>query len=442
MSAHDALWLALLNVSIFAIGASVVELLFAGQTLRRSERLALGYAVGFALVGIAVAHLALIDVSVGPRGLLLAAAVLVAAALAPHVRRRESFRVHLRLGRADGLLFAGIAAICAAALVGSLRLPLNEWDGWAIWASRARSLYDLGGVHGAPFTSSAYSPTHLDYPLVMPSLEALVFRSLGRFDGKLVHVELVGLLLAFMLALWALLRGRAQATVVALTVLSIGASPIVLARLSSNYADVPLAFFVSLGLVALVLAIEAGSGRLLCVAALFLAAASLMKNEGMVFAGLALVSGWLVFPAARRRLPLVAVAVALVVLPWRVFLAVHGISNGDFRVTNLVSASYLSDHADRALPAVGGLAHASLLDWEALPILALLSVVVALVRGLRRRGAFVLTWAGMSFAALAAIYVISRLPIHVHIEQSAARIVASLVIGATSISPLLVSARR
>ena len=51
-------------------------------------------------------------------------------------------------------------------------------------ARRARSLYDLGGVHGAPFTRMRRA-THLDYPLVLPP-QALVFRSLGRFDGKLV----------------------------------------------------------------------------------------------------------------------------------------------------------------------------------------------------------------------------------------------------------------
>ena len=442
MSAHDVVWLALLNISICAIGASVVELLLADGMYRRSERLALGYAVGFAVVGIATAHLALVGVAVGPRGLLLAAVVLGAAAFGPDLRRRKRFRPHVSLGWVDGLLFTSIAAICVSATVAATRLPLDQWDGWAIWASRARSLYDLGGVHGPPFTSSAYSATHLDYPLVLPSLEALVFRSLGRFDGKLVHVELVGLLLAFLLALWALLHRRAPAAVVALVVLSIGASPFVLARLASNYADVPLAFFVSLGLVALVLAIESRSSRLLCLAALFLAAAALTKNEGMVFTGLALVSAWLVFPDARRRLPLVAFAVVLAILPWRVFLAVHGISNIDYRVSNIVSVSYLSDHANRAAPAVGGLALGSLTDWEVLPILAVLAIVVALVRGERRRAVFVLAWACMSFTALVAIYVISRLPIHVHIDQSASRIVATIVIGATSMAPLLVSTSR
>jgi hypothetical protein len=293
-------------------------------------------------------------------------------------------------------------------------------------------------VQSAAFVSPAYAPTHLDYPLVLPSIEALVFRSLGRFDGRLVHIELVGLLLAFLLALWTLLRRSAPIPLVVLIVLGIGVSPALLGQLASNYADIPLAFFIALGLVALVLAIESRSWQLLCVAALFLSAASLTKNEGLLFAVVALGSAWAVFAHARRRVLLAAVALGVAVAPWRIFLAVHGISNGDFQLTSLADVSSFDRHANRAVTALGSLTESTLAHWDVLPLLVVLALLLALADGLYRRGAFLTLWLTTSLAGLVGIYAISTLPIGVHLAQSADRVVASLVIGAASFAPLLV----
>jgi hypothetical protein len=442
--AHDVVWLLLLNASILAIGTSALGLLFAGAkgcAWTTGDRIALGYAVGFALVGITVAHLALIGVAVGPRELLLGGAALVALDVTSRRRRRSSRVVssgdRRRVGVTERVCLATIGVVGATALVGFARIPLQAWDGWVIWASRARSLYEWGGVQSAPFVSPAYGPTHLDYPIVLPSIEALVFRSLGRFDGRLVHIELVGLLLAFLLALWTLLRRNAPRPVVALIVLSIAVSPAVIGQLASNYADVPLAFFIALGLVALVLSIESRSWRLLCVAALFMSAASLTKNEGLLFAIVALVSAWVVFPGARRRVSLTVVTLFVAVAPWRIFLALHGISNTDFRLENVLNVSYLTQHSNRALPALSRLTGSALVPWDVLPLLAVVALLLALTSGLYRRSAFLVIWLGVSLAGLVAIYVISNSPIAEHLDQSANRVVASLVIGAASFVPLL-----
>jgi hypothetical protein len=447
MSAHDAVWLVLLNTSILGIGTASVGLLFGGTDAYRTavERMALGYALGFAIVAIAIANLALLDVAVGPRGLLLSAFALTTLDIACRARRSgRAFgwpRGRPSLGRDETLVLVGISAIVGTALVGFAQMPLKAWDGWAIWAARARFLYDWGGASSPPFTNHAYLATHLDYPLVLPSLEALVFRSLGRFDGRLVHIELVCLLAAFLVAMWVLLRKRGPSPVVALMVLSIGASPAMLGQLASNYADIPLAFFISLGLVTLLLAVESRNWRLICVATLFLSCASLVKNEGLVFAALALVSAWLVFPKTRWMASLAGLGVLLVVAPWQIFVAVHGISSPDFRLTNLANVPYVARHSGRAAPAADSLTRSIIAGWDALPILVGLALMLALVHGFYRRSLFLVTWLSTSFIGLVGIYVISRIPIREHLDQSADRVVASLVIGAAALTPLLIPRR-
>ncbi len=127
--------------------------------------------------------------------------------------------------------------------------PLIEWDGWAIWAMKARALYDFGGVTHGIFTTQPYGP--LQHPLFLPALEATGFRAIGSFDGTLIHVQLALLAFGFAAALWTLLRERVPAALAGATILAIAAADSTLRQLASNLADIPLAFFVALGVVAL-----------------------------------------------------------------------------------------------------------------------------------------------------------------------------------------------
>ena len=127
--------------------------------------------------------------------------------------------------------------------------PLLEWDGWAIWAMKARALYDFGGVAHGVFTTQPYGP--LQHPLFLPALEATGFRSMGAFDGTLVHVQLALLGFGFAAALWTLLRERVPEALAGATILAVVAADSTLRQLAANLADIPLAFLVALGVVAL-----------------------------------------------------------------------------------------------------------------------------------------------------------------------------------------------
>ena len=128
--------------------------------------------------------------------------------------------------------------------------PLREWDGWAICGTKAEALSDLHGVGNGVFESGAYP--HPDYPILLPALEAGVLP--GGWGA--VHVQLLVLVAAFTAALWALMRGRAPAALVALAILAVVAAPYLLDELAWNYADVPLACLAAAGTVALLAWVE------------------------------------------------------------------------------------------------------------------------------------------------------------------------------------------
>jgi 4-amino-4-deoxy-L-arabinose transferase-like glycosyltransferase len=232
--------------------------------------------------------------------------------------------------------------------------------------------------------------------------------------------------------------------IAALAVLAVVAAPPVLGMLGTAYADVPLAFFVTVGLVALARWITEADGRLLAWAALFLGAGAMTKNEGGMFAVAAFAATIAVLvPRARRRIPQVALSAAgafAPIVPWRIFLHVHNVHNASFDLTNAASPGYLTAHANRVSPTVQALLHQVGLTRFGLLVPL---VAIALLAGLLSRqfalAAFVSGWLVMAFAAIVAIYWISPLQLSWYLNNSASRTVATLVIAAGSLAPLLVA---
>jgi hypothetical protein len=427
------------NLLYFAIGVGLLPVLrIARTTGELLERLPLAYLVGVAATGILAAHLALISVPLGLVELVLLAALVL-------------FVGYRRLGNAElparateplwSRLVGGAALLVAIVLLlqawraYEVR-PLLEWDGWAIWGTRARALYEFGGATGPVFTSDAYLP--LQHPLLLPVLEATDFRAMGAFDPTLVHVQLALLAIGFLLSFLVLLRDRVPAFLLGLSVLALLAAEPVLQQLSTNLADVPLALFVALGVVALGRWLQTGERWPLVAGALFLGAGTLTKSEGAFFALAALLA---LLPVAWRRwreLGAAALGVGLILLPWRLYVAAHGLPLVEYRFRNALSPGYLSDHADRVRPAARGLADEIFtLDWGLLVPLFLAALVTAALARRYRLAAFAALWAALSFLGLLLIYWISVIPIELALVWSGNRTIVTIVVGAAALAPLL-----
>lgn len=430
-----------LQLLYLAIGVGLLPLLrIAPFDLRALAgfRIGLAYISGIAAAGILGAELALIHVPLGLVELTLLALVLLVFAFMrrPVAAPGEPFRPQW-IGFAP---LAPLGALLAYALVAVGRRPLLEFDGWAIWGMKARALYQFGGTGTPVFTSDAYPP--LQHPLLLPSLEATASRAMGAFDPALFHVQLVLLAAAFAAALIDLYGRRVPLLLGSLVVLAVVSATATVQQLATALADVPLAFFVALGLVGLARWLETGDTPALVCAALFLGAATLTKSEGALFAltaGVALLGTLAAFD--RRRLPRAALAfaaVAAILAPWRLYVAAHDLGIAEYRFTDAFSPSFLADHADRIWPAVSGLTHriATAGFGLLLPVIVL-GVAAALLSRRDRLATFAVAWLALSYAGLVLIYWISNLPVDLALVWSGGRTVTTLVIGGAALTPLL-----
>lgn len=432
------------------IGAGLLPLLGIAPTwgLWR-RRFGLAYLVGLAVAGILAAQLALVDAPLG----LVELTVLAVVALVlgwRRLRRVPTTAPKRPLELPRPLAWANVALSVATALLLGVLLgratsafaarPLKEWDGWAIWGTKAKALYEFGGVYDPVFSS--YEP--VAHPILLPSLEAIGFRAMGTFDGTLIHVQLIALAFGFAAALWWLLADRVPSAVLGVGLLALVSATPVLTQLSTNLADVPLAFFFALGIAGLGRFMLTGEGWTLAAVALFLGAAMLTKSEGLLFAAAAFVAAAVVLAAGRdwRRLGHLALSAAVafaILLPWRIYLAANDLRNTEYRFSDALDPGYLADRSERVSPAVSRLwGEVWSADWGVLPLVALVAIAAGALARRYRLAAFALLWPVLAFGGLVLVYWISVVPVELTLTWTAERIIVSLVVGAAALAPLLV----
>jgi hypothetical protein len=428
--------LALANLLMLALGCGLLPPLRLARSRRELLlRLPLAYAVGLAASGVLAAELAAGGVAVGPLvlGILAAGALLLGLPGLPAgepVRARRPSRSEL----------AALAALAVAAAFGVLaaRLaavrPLLEPSG-EIWGLRARALYLLGHPLAPVFTDRLYPA--LREPLLLPGLEAAVFRFRGGFDGTLLELQLLGFALAFVGGAWVLLRRFGSPLLLSASLLAVIAAPTFVSQLLTSSADVPLACFVALGLASLGAWVRSGEPGLLPAATLFLAAGTLTENEGELLALAALLAaGLAVSPSAWRRLGLAAGALVAVGLPWHAWLIANRLSLAEDPIARLLRPSYLGAHAGQVEPAARTLWH----ELTSLPGASLLGalVVVGLAGALlQRRGRLALFGAGWMALSTAGLLVSSWLTRAPPAGGLATATVDSLLLGGALLVPLL-----
>ena len=197
-------------------------------------------------------------------------------------------------GTAMWFLTIAFVATLFLAVIGAVgayqQAPLGDWDAWAIWNLRARTIF-----HADNDWRQAFSPVfrHVDYPLLAPCNNARAWSYAGHecpwtpwFLGSLMTFATVGLLSSGVCRL----RSRSQGLLAGIVLL--GMVPF-LQRGALQYADIPLAFFILAAVLLLMLydASERRPSGYLALSGLMAGLAAWTKNEGLLFL--------IVLPAAR-----------------------------------------------------------------------------------------------------------------------------------------------
>jgi len=426
------------NALMLVAGFGILPLLGIARSWRLLFfRCGLAYLCGILLVGIVSAHLALVHVSFGWTGLgMLAALSLGLCTWRLKGTERPSWR---RPGWIDTAGFAALVALMIDYGRAFRVAPLNRYDAWAIWALKGHALYAFGWADPVVFAGASYRFANLDYPLLIPSLEAVDFRTMGAFDTRLVHVQFLLFLVAALLALFALLRDRVPSLVLWLSLFALALAPAVFDQLLTAYADVPLALVFGVGVGAAGRWVITNERWALALASFCFAGALLTKNEGSLFV-LAVFLGLLVTAHTRwRALAVAASADLLLLLPWRIYVHSHQLHDINYSLGD----SFDYGHVHSRL-GVGPIAFRTLAEqmldpqqWGLLVAIFAALLAAALVLGLRALPLFALVWTIVAWLGLSWIYVISHLEYSSYLDSTKERIVASIVVGSAALVPLL-----
>ena len=426
------------NALMLVAGLGMLPLLGAARSWRLLVfRCGLAYLCGVLLVGIVSAHLALVHVSFGWIGLAVTAALSVAfCAWRLNGTERPGRR---RLDWIDAVGFAALIALIVDYGRAFRVASLNRYDAWAIWALKGHALYAFGWADPVVFAGASYRFANLDYPLLLPSLEAVDFRAMGAFDTRLLHVQFLLFLVAALMALFALLRDRVPSVILWLSLFALALAPAVFDQLLTAYADLPLALVFGVGVAAAGRWVITNERWALAFATLCFAGALLTKNEGSLFV-LAVFLGLLAAAHARWRALAVAAAIdVLLLLPWRIYVHSHNLRDINYSLGDSFDYDHLRGRLGVGPTALRTLA-GQMLDpgqWGLLlPVFAVL-LVAALLTGLRALPLFAFVWTIVAWLGLSWIYVISRFEYSSYLDSTKERVVVSVVIGSATLIPLL-----
>ncbi len=441
-----------LDLLLLATGTCVLFATGLVRDSRNALRLAgLSFVAGWACYGV-LASLALIaGLSLSAVETIALCVLISAAALlmgrrvsaAPTSRAESAGPPWLRwLGIAAAAL---LALYFVAFLVRAFVSPAEEfWDGWAFWLPKAKAIYYFGGLDTGPGGFTHFASR--DYPPLLPGFDATAFHFMGGAHPAVLPVQEWVLAASFVGAAGALLIRRVSSGFVWPVLAALALTPRFSSNLLSSIADQPVAIMLSLAAVCGALWLLEGGRPCLVLCGIFLAAAALLKNEGLLF-GLFLVAalgvGVLVEGGKRWR-PILALACVplLAIVPWKIWLATNGqpTSSDYYSWSYLLHPGRLVGRADRLETALTDLPQYVLAPSRWLLTVPLVFAAAALLA--RRRPALALlptVFFALAFLGLAFLYWIGSIPIDFWLNTSAERVAVSLVIVPGVLLPLLLS---
>jgi hypothetical protein len=324
-----ALLLVVANACLFVAGAGVARA-FGIWRAPRELRGAIGisYMAGVASYGVVSQVLYVCGLALPLWQALLVCACLAATGVVVRPAVRAARTAGPPIGRLELAAIALAAIVLALLAFDALVQPLASWDAWTQWTAKAHALVTAGGLDPHVFGSHAYLNWHLDYPLLVPSLEAFAFRFIG-IDYRVVHFQQWFLLFGFALAFVDLLRPRVRPLFVWAVLLAILWAPKVQSETIASNADIALAVFLGLAGIALYIWIVEFDRRALWLFGLFAAAALASKLEATyLVVAMSIATAVVVarpWPGRIRPTLIASVLALLTILPWRIWVAAHNL---------------------------------------------------------------------------------------------------------------------
>lgn len=178
--------------------------------------------------------------------------------------------------------------------------PIQFWDAWATYAFKAKVIFWGAAIPSPALFGWGGSPNYPDYPLGISLQEVWVSWFVGSWDDVAVKLLFPGYLLSLLYLAYGSLREQWEARPAMLGTLFVAGLPLVLQHGHDGYTNLPLAYFVFGGAIALTRYVRSSDRRDLVLAAMFGAGLVWTRVDGVVFMAC---NALLLLVLAARRLP-------------------------------------------------------------------------------------------------------------------------------------------
>jgi hypothetical protein len=409
----------------------------------------LAFLAGWALMGSVLALLLMAGIGLYVETVPIAAAVVGAACVG--VARLRPNRVpagmlHKRsVPAAIVASTAGVVIVvaAAAAVVTALGSQWNpEFDLLSTWLPRGQIVYFLHQL-----TPSQWS-TFIDpwYPPLVPVMYGATWQYAGGFHPSVLPIQQVVLGLSFVLAALALLDRFVPRWISFPSLALLLVTPWFWWRLQSLMPDATLAYLLAAAAIVCVIWLYEPNGAWLALGAVFLAAATLAKLEGLVFSLLLVAVVVVAGLMLRRRRALPALLLLLgpaVTIPWRLWLSSNHVmaSNPDFQEPRLTSPSFLWSKVGSFFHSLNvilsGPWRSAYRTTEIILVIGAL-VLIGVVRRVPVLAVATVVWLGLMAIALAGTYAATRVTsTDSYIGYTASRVGGTFIVAAATLGPLL-----
>jgi len=337
----------------------------------------------------------------------------------------------------------GVAAVCGLMLFAAFRSSPWLDDSWTFWLPKGIDLAHTGLDHRRFTEDPTYVQfTSLSYPIWWSVITGLAMRFVGTIDLRAVDAQLALLLVAFFGAAARLLWGWVRPWILWPSLLLLAASPELLHQSQSGGADLPLAAYFALTVLAAVGWLVRKQSLFLVLVAVFGAAAASIKVEGptqlIILVAIPAALCWRMAPERVRALLISLAAGLLIAAPWFVWTRVHGLHT-EFSLANAVDPSYLASQAARIGPSAHAVGHHLVNPREWLLVMPALIAAAAVTAAAERRAVHLLPIFMFCLGYLFWIWIYwsGSIDLTFWLDTSSYRVVDSLLLAAGASLPLL-----
>jgi hypothetical protein len=411
---------AAVNVGFLGVGYALL-----GRPCWRLSWAGLALLVGAGAVGTVVFFATIVRLHASLAVAAVVSVALVALGLVGLSGSDPQSRPATRVGPLAAGALAVVAAICVLGIVGGFRSAPWLDDAWGIWLPKGLALWHHGLDERLFVPDGVYVAFGVpDYPLWWSVVTSLDVQAVGEVDVRAMDAQLALLTVAFFGAVARLLWGVVRAEVLAASLLLLACCPELWRHVHGGIADLPLAIYAALSVLAAMLWMRTRAPFHLVLGAFSAAVALQIKTEALAeIAALAVVG---VVLCRDRRLVVASLAALATALPWLAWRWVNDVpSRGSLDFGHV-------DRVPRTLASVVG----HLLDPTEWLIVVPLFVALAL---LARRPRFLLAPAALTLVVVTA-YWIDRDEIRYVLNTSAYRVIDPIVLTAAVLVPLLAEA--